>query len=415
MVQRSECSIIEVAGKQVREGLIYRYIGPEYYVEYSQTGKKEDYTFEVTMFLEHEIGYTPAIRTKGIAKIIEGSVCYSSIISLALPHLNNAVIDATGLAQVKAKLMYPTRILIDEPCDYTDGPYHCETGHIKYFDNELDKHIDKLCPSCHGTGWKRNVGISSEIRINPTAGRIDGEATGILNANNVMAYVSPPTESAKFLRDEINMAIVSAERKLHLRAEPREAGNITATEKNRDKENTEAFIKPISNQIWDIISFTVEVMGMLMYGRERYESLKPTIYYPDSFDMVTTSDVIDMMAEAQERNLPTIMKQGVMMQYLAKDAESSPKEAMKMELIFRADRLIAMTPDEAAMQLSRNVAAPWEVYLHTNPSYIIDQVLRDNPRLYDDIDAAVLAVQAKAQELTPSSDALPAAIEPPVA
>jgi len=65
------------------------------------------------------------------------------------------------------------------------------------------------------------------------------------------------------------------------------------------------------------------------------------------------------------------------------------------------------------MQLSRNVAAPWEVYLHTNPSYIIDQVLRDNPSLFDDIDAAVLAVQAKAQELTPSTAALPAPIEPP--
>lgn len=414
IVESEEKSYVKSGNSTEKIGTIYRYIGPEFCIQYDQTGEKSDNKFEITLQFEHEIGYTPATRMKGIAQILEGNVYYSSILSLALPHLNNAVIDATGLAQVKAKVMYPTRILIDEPCDFTDINEHCENGYIRYFDADLDQHINKQCPSCHGTGWKRNVGISSEIRINPRS-KVDENDVTVLNANNVMAYVSPPTESAKFLREEIDMAIVSAERKLHLRSEPRESGDISATEKNRDKENTEAFIKPISNQIWDILSFIIDAMGKMMYGKESYERLAPTLYYPDSFDMITTEDIVEMMAEAQERKLPTIMKQGIMSEYLTKDSESSPKEAMKMQLIFRSDRLIAQTMDEAALMLSRNVAGPWEVFLHANPGYIVDLVLRERPNLYNDMEAAVLAVHLKAQELTPTNDALPTAIEPPIA
>jgi len=412
LVERSEKSYVDVGGKKQKKGYIYRYIGPEYYAEFAQFGPESDNTFETKVLFEHGIGFTPATRTKGIAKIQESHVYYSSIVSLALPHLNNAVVDQTGLAAVKAKIMFPTRILIDEPCDYHEGPIHCDGGKLTYFDAETDKTTIRTCPSCNGLGWKRNVSISSEIRINPNNSRIDEQGTQVLNANDVMAYVSPETTSAEFLRKEVSAAIAAAEHKLHLKAEPRQAGAITATEKNRDKENTEAFIKPISNQIWDAISFTIEAMGILMYGANRYETMKPTIYYPDSFDIVTTEDVVEMMGEAQAKKLPSIMKQGVMQQYLTKDAESNPKEAAKLQLIFMADRLIAMTPDEAALQLSRGVAAPWEVYLNTNPGYVIDLVAAENPRLYEDMQAAVLAVQAKAKELTPTDNALPAPIEP---
>jgi hypothetical protein len=327
--------------------------------------------------------------------------------------LNNAVIDSTGLAQVKAKVMYPTRILIDEPCDYHEDIFYCENGLITYNDAEEGK-VSKTCPSCHGTGWKQSIGISSEIRINPNSAKVDEQGTAITNANNVMAYISPPTTSAEFLRREIDMAIVAAERKLHLRAEPRESGNISATEKNRDKENTEAFIKPISDQIWDILTFAIDTMGKITYGAE-YDSMKPTIYRPDSFDMISTEDVVEMMAEAQEKKLPTVMRQAVMRQYLEKDSKASPKEAMLMELIYRSDRLITMTMEEAIMALTRRTAKAWEVFLHMNPEFIIEEVMREAPNgVIQDIDEAVTQIKAKAQEMTPSDDDfLPAAIEPP--
>lgn len=411
IVESKNKSVVISHGKQKQIGYIYRYFGPEFIAEAKQVGKETDDTFEVEFILEHEIGFTPATRLEGIARLVESEVRYDSVFSLAVPHLNKAVVNETGLSAIMHKVMYPTRVRVAEKCNHQEGGSYCEDGQITYFDNDKATSIKKTCPACMGTGNKL-MGILSEIIVNAER-EIGSDTSTNLNALNVMSYISPPVDAPKFTSDQVDKAIKQAQEVLHLKAEPRGSGPITATEKHQDEKNRDAFIKPISDQTWRIIGYLVEVIGKMMFA-DRYEALKPQIHPAESFDAVTSEELGTMIAAAKKEGMPSFIVQQMAEDYVNLMQTTSAKADQIAKLLVSSDRLLVMSELEVMAQLSRKLVERWEVYYHSNPTFIIEAVYGDNPGLFDlSMDQQLELIRLKAIEKTPSEgQALPPPIDP---
>jgi hypothetical protein len=178
---------------------------------------------------------------------------------------------------------------------------------------------------------------------------------------------------------------------VHLKAEPRTQGNITATEKNIDLKSTEAFIKPISDQIWHLYAFMMDAIGILLLGKEEYENgnVKPTIIPAKEFDIITTDDYIYQLAEAKKNGLPSFVISSIIYNMMM-SMNYGDTEGMKIfELIQASDRFWTASPDQVALALSRNTAQRWEVVLHDSALPIVIEAIETyeptegKPRFFD--------------------------------
>lgn len=407
--------IVITSKKSANGGLVLRYFGREFVAQYNQVGKLGDFLFEETRHFEHEIGFTPAQELKGIAVLRENVIQYDSIFNIAVPHLNLAVIDSVTLLAIKKKVGYPTRVVMREKCKYQEGPSLCEGGHLTIYDGT--DQITKNCPQCRGTGFIGVFGPMSELSILPN-NEIGETSTGI-TAANAMSYVSPSTDIPKFLREEVEHHINRSLEVLHLKSQPRGSGDISATEKNRDKENTESFIKPISDQLWDIAAFVIECIGKMKFLPSGYESMKPKIIPAQSFDLLGADDYIAEMAEAKKSGVPEIVIQNIVYKYMNVIHHDDTISMRVFQLMEKSDRLLTMSNEQVAIAQSRGTVAPWEAVLHQSTTYIVHKAIMDyaeNGKRFWDLEEKeqIALIQETAKQIVPvtETDELPPAIEP---
>lgn len=395
-------------------GLILRYFGREFISQYNQAGKLSDFVFEETRHFEHEIGFAPAQELKGIAVLRENVIQYDSIFNTAVPHLNLAVIDSVTLLAIKKKVGYPTRVVMREKCRYQEGPSLCEGGNITVSDGQ--KMTSKNCPQCRGTGFIGVFGPMSELAITASAD-ITEQNTGI-TAANAMSYVSPSTDIPKFLREEVEHHTNRSLEVLHLKSQPRGAGDISATEKNRDKENTESFIKPISDQLWDIAAFVIECIGVMKFLPSGYESMRPKVIPAQSFDLLGADDYIAEMSEAKKSGVPEIVIQNIVYKYMNVIHHDDTISMRVFQLMEKSDRLLTMSNDQVAVAQSRGTVAPWEAVLHQSTTYIIHRAIleRGEGKPFWDLEEEeqIAIIQETAKQIVPVAETneLPPALEP---
>jgi len=395
-------SIVEYQGKQVEAGLVFHWYDSEYVIEISQTGIKSDHAFEVTLIYEHFVGYTPMIQLQGVATIKRNKVLYIAPFQYAVPYLNLAALDSTTLLIIKRKVGFPTRVVVQEKCQFQSSKGMCNNGIIQYFDG--DKEVTETCSNCKGTGYIGVFGPMSELRINSQPGF--GEQASNVTASNAMSYVSPSVDIPKFYAEEVDRRIARAEHSMHLKAEPRKTGDITATEKTINAKNTEAFVRPFSDQLWDIFKFLVESMGRMMFTHDIYEdNVKLTVTYPKSFDLIKPEDYIQAIGEAVKQGLPTVIIQEMVYQYFQLIGDESYGD-----LIADADRLLSIDKTDVALGISRGTVQPWEAILHQSAGYIVYKLLREVPNFTElERSEQIALMQEQAKLLVSTSEfALPA-------
>jgi hypothetical protein len=375
VVMAHERSIVQVGSQQVREGYVFNCYTKTSYFQARQIGKKSDYKFEYTEF-DHDLGWCPAMRLMGSPRLIENKLYFTSPFHRAVFNLNLALLDNANLLLIKRKVGYPTRVFVAEKCRHQHNGVECDNGRIKYSDGS--GMVDIECPACKGTGTVGVFGPNSELHINKSDG-LEGQQ---IKAQDAMSYVSPPIETPEFLRKEIDGYILKAERVLHLKAEPRSAGNITATEKNIDLKATEGFIKPISDQVWHLYAFLMKTIGSLIYGVDSYEKFQPKVIPAKEFDIISTDDYLAQLAEARKSNQPGYVVQMIIYNMMKSMNYTDSMSEMLFNLIQFTDRLWANSSQEVAMSLSRGTATKWEVILHESILAFIFELAEEDEGFY---------------------------------
>src|SRR5690606_11592704 len=134
IVITSKRSKVQYGNQVVDEGLIFRYIGKEYWMQADQVGKKVDDTFDVVLELEHGIvdfnnkPWCPATYLKGKTIIREDSVYYESAFDSAVGLLNLATLHASNDLVILRKVGYPTRVVTRSKCQHQENGVFCDNG-----------------------------------------------------------------------------------------------------------------------------------------------------------------------------------------------------------------------------------------------------------------------------------------------
>lgn len=372
-----EKSLVRTSGgKDERSGFIfYGYSENSYFVA-TQFGKRSDYKFEYTEF-EHELGWVPAMRLMGSPKLIENKLYFTSPFHRAVPNLNLALLDNANLLLIKRKVGYPTRVFQSQKCRHQHNGSTCDNGTIRWSDGKGTHEMD--CPNCNGTGEVGVFGPLSELRINIDE---DSEKNPI-KASDAMSYVSPDIQIPEFLRKEVDRFIERGKEVLHLKAEPRTSGNITATEKNIDLKATEAFIKPSSDQTWHLYAFLLKTIGSLYLGKDNYSNIAPKVIPAKDFDIISYEDYIDQLSEARKNDLPGYIIQMIIYNLMKSLNYSDSLSEQVFDLIQFTDRLWAASSKEVALSLSRGTASRWEAILHESALAFIFELSEENEGFFD--------------------------------
>lgn len=372
-----------------------------------QTGRKLDWTFEVEPWYEHGIGEAPCIHLGGTPVVRAGSLAFESPMLAAKEPLDVALADAQYLQASKVKTVYPQVVMVGDPCDFVDevSGQHCVDGKIRTVVGESV--VMRTCPSCKGTGRMRRLGPLNELIINPNP-KSDGIGqSDSVNATNALTYVSPATDSVRFIREEVEHNINHARSILHLNTEAPMAGGEakTATEAGLNSRAKDAFVKPIADQILAIESFLTRMIGKQIAGAE-WEGFN--LRLPTQYDLRTEADRVAEITLARDAGIPPAIVDEMEGELIAARYAQDPFLTEAMEVIQRADRTARMSETVRQAESAAGRVQPWEIYLHYSALDLYRELYDTDAAFVNmDIWAKVEALKAKARQLAQAQTPAP--------
>lgn len=379
-------SEVMYGNKLQKLGRVFEFYDENQIVFIRQVGNYTDQKFEATVMLEHKWGRTPVEFLKGVPKITKDGTLWISPFYYAVDLLDLVLLNETNLQTSINSCVYPFRIMEGNECDFEvdigDGNMvQCEEGWI----------IDQLhntrykCQSCQGSGLKSNMSPLGVMLVKK-ATQLDENTKSSLSAP--MMFISPGTEPLEFLKKKIAEDEHKARRILHLQnsssdVQPGE-GETPALKSVLDLKALYAFLKTISDQMFDLYYFMYEASAMYLYGAVDYQKYLPTLAYPVSYDFKTEGDYLQEIAAATEANLPPMVIHTIIYRYLSALYFNDPKTSAIFLLLLGTDRLLIFSRDDINTMRREGDAADWEVLLHDSGLSIIDQLAQENDDFFDD-------------------------------
>jgi hypothetical protein len=366
-----------------------------------QYGKEYDYTFTTTVEFAHNQGQPPCIHMMGVPSVRNGSLVWQSPFVPAAEHLDIVLSNTQYLQVSVVKFMYPQPVMVGDQCEYVDTAHNsmCLNGSI-IWTGEDGNELRMSCPSCKGTGRKSRLGPFNELVIMPSTG-MDGTSTGI-NATNALAYVSPPTDSSRFVQETIDYHMLQARKVIHLEAEGAATVDAkTATEAGINRKAQQAFVKPIVLQEFRIFDFILECMaGYFGIAKEKAYTLIP----PVSFDIRTPEEMLAELTVAIASGLPPAIIDYLSWQYTSAKFKGDPDALGAFDAIAKADRYVSQPWAMVTSEAASGRAQPWEVFLHYGALYIYELLASEDETFVTlEADERALKMQEKAKELATSS------------
>lgn len=408
LIESDEKSLVDYGGRKAKTGLIYEFYDRNGIYIIRQSGKYSDYHFDVEPLYIHNLNELFVYKLRGIPVYKRGEMLWQSPFLYACSALNSALLDEANLRISKNMCVYPYRIQLGNLCefDYVDknGNHSvCLNGQV--YDSFIDSQI--ACPECGGLGTKSRISPMGVMLLKPKSNSDDGDSTF---TGDPMKYVSPEVHTLELLRREIEGAMIKARNVLHLNnsnTEVKGSEDMTATGQFMDMKSMYAFIKPVSDQIFDLYESIVNAIGLQRYGAD-YAGIE--LAYPVTFDFQTTSDYIAEITALLDAGAPPFMVQAVMMKFLRALFYNEKTAAAAFELLASSDRLISINQTDIAYGLSKGTIAPYEAILHDSGISFVNDLYLENEKFFEQDfvvqkQQLIDRVKAKATEVAPASAA----------
>lgn len=401
----NELSVVKIGNRNEQSGFIYELYDKMAIYRIIQTGAKKDNTYVVEEYFRHDEDRVPVKRLEGIPDYVDGSISWISPFSYAVPLLDDALIDANMLRGVKATTMFPYRVMVGNTCEYMMdiGGEIKQCGGAGYFHDYTNGDKNMItCKGCNGSGLRDRVSPSGTMLLKPEA---IGEKSELISSQPAMQYVAPSVDVPKFTREEILRHINEARKILHIResnTEVKGSEDMTATGMVIDEKALYSFIKPLSDQIFEMYGFIIEWTSIMRYNKEAEYILTA----PITFDFKTEYDYLAEISMAIKNGLPPFVVHTIIIKYLKTLFYNQLESAHAFNVIVRADRLLTMDDEEVDMKLSQGIIADWEVVLHDSAvSFVMDLVAVDKGFFEKDIQVQIDALVEMAKKVALESKA----------
>ena len=399
LVMSDEKSLVYYNGKTEKSGVVLFLIDDTNIYKIYQTGKKIDYIFsDPIIYYPHDLGELPIVRLMGIPTIEYGVPYFSSPFYFTTPLLDIALIDNSTLQLSKSKCVFPYMIAMGTECMFERGGQHCQGG--KVWSDELQ--VNQTCPNCNGSGMVSRISAGGQLLINPDS-NFSNEKLG----GDYIKFVSPDITTLEFLTKRIDGNIQKAAKMMHLPdADESVTGNegATATGSLSKARATQAFLSPIAAQMFDIWDKLVYFIGSMRYGKE---SFTYSLNHLARYDVMTPDDYLLSIGEAIKLNLPPMVIQTLVHQYITTMFFTDSMTQATYSLILETDKLLTMSPEDIAMRLSNGSIEQWQDVLHNAGLQLIDSLVRSNENFFEQeflVQQEQLIQAAKDSVVTPTGN-----------
>jgi hypothetical protein len=397
-------SVVEFGGKQVKEGNIYELYTRNAIYFIVQYGRKQDNLFRTELFFEHNIGECQVHQLKGIPTLKGDDILWQSPFSYATDLLDLVATNANFLQALVNSCVFPVKVMYGSPCEFKDSEgFICSEGRI------IANGIEKTCPSCNGIGLKSRISPLGTLLLNPTTKFAVGEEK---STQDPLKYVSPEIHTLDFIDKKVASDTDKARKILHLQtsnSEVKGTENLTATGMSLDNKAMYAFVKPISDQIFEIYEFCLNAIGEQRYG-DSFQGV--AMSYPKTFDFKSSEDYLIDIGNAIKNNLSPAFIQLLLLQYINAYYGDNQKSTGIFKLVMSADRLLGLSQDEINMKLARGTVSKWEDILHSSVLNFINDSLNTDENFMDkDLELQIATLHDLAKK---KADEINASVQPQI-
>jgi hypothetical protein len=373
MVITDDKSEVRNGSKSEKSGIVLEIYDTMNIWKVYQTGKKADYTFsEPVLYYSHNLGYVPAQKLQGMPQLVGGEINFQSPFITAVPLLDQVILDESYLQISKATSAFPFMVALGEICEFTDREGNkCQDGQI--FDPINGGY--RTCSSCNGSGVKSRFSPTGMLLIKPKTALSEGDSA---LSGEYLKFVSPPMDTLNFLRIEIEQQMAKARRILHLPSSD-ETGTIgeasTATGSLNKLRALYAFIKPISDQLFNLYEFCLVTMGRMRYG-DFFGGVN--LVYPTSFDISTPSDYLAVISEGVKAGVPPSITFSNVYNYIKAIHYTDEETSAVYELILNADELLLMSSADIALRVANGTIEKYQDVIHHSAPQLIMELIRNH-------------------------------------
>lgn len=398
MFLSNEKSIVQFGGRDQKTGTVFELYtkGAVYFIR--QVGNKNENTFETVEFYRHDLNEFPVKQLMGVPVLKGDEILWQSPFLYSTDLLDLVAMNANWLQASINKCVFPIPVMFGSPCTFKDADSGamCNAGIL-----HLDGVPERPCTQCHGTGLVSRLSALGTFLLNPSTKFETGE---IQSTQDPLKFVSPDVATLQFLSEKIEKDTGKARAILHLRDKTKSVqttkDNTTATEVYDDSKAMYSFVKPISDQIFTIYEFCLDMIGKQRYGQAFQ---KPSVYAPKTFDFKSPEDYLKDISNAIANHLPPAFIQTILMQYINSFYGDNPNTTSIFRIVVSADRLFGLSQDEINLKLARATVSKWEDILHTSILNFINEALEADAKFFEkNLDEQIKVLQDMAKEIDQS-------------
>jgi hypothetical protein len=385
-----EKSIVRYGQREEEKGFVFYLYDTENIYRIEQVGEYVKYEFQYSVFYNHNLGYLPAWKLRGIPYDVYGdNPIYQSYFIGALPHLNKAVkLDSTLEASI-AKVAYPIRAYYESKCNASG----CHDGIIGLGDDA------KKCGTCKGTGKLKFSPMRDFVQSLPD--RLDPDTNMPFPA---MAYVSPDSAILDFnktkIREDIETAFTFINIDVSLKGD--NSGEETATAAKIDRDELFVFLLSVSNELYSLLSNFVNAAKQIRFGGEG----DIMVSAPKTFDLQTPKELTTELSEGKTAGIPNVAMNELSREYVAQRFAQNGAAVRVNDIVQYCDPYCNKSTQEIVTLKGAGIVQLWQCILHEEIISFIAVKLNEKAS-YLDTDLAQIKTDMEAMAKDKAAESTP--------
>lgn len=349
------------------DGMIIHYIDRDNMITYQQTDQHKQ--FKAVRTFKHGLGILPAFKVPGVFfEACDNTFINESRIAGMLPHLDEAARIYSDLqAEIVQHVHSEKWLYMNTQCQTCNG-----TGREIINENPCD------CHSCKGAGRVPTSPYSNHVITPPVMGEetIPTPPAGYIQKSDVALMCDK-------INGLVNEHLYKSLASINMQFLDQSPLNQSGVAKEVDKDELNNFVHSVAEDIVYIVDKIIyitneyRVKGLIEDPIKRAELL-PNVAVPERFDLLSSSFLVDEIADAKSNNINNLIVATLETEYAAKKFYNIPVVAQTIALMYELDPMPALTDEQKIMRLQNDGVTQIDYIISSYIVPFIKRALRDN-------------------------------------